>query len=44
MLELDHERVLANAAAAGRMVWLKQDILRHTSGPVVDCGQRRVWD
>jgi len=44
MLELDHEKVLANGAVASKMVRLKHDISCNTTGPVVDGGQRQVED
>jgi len=44
MLELDHEKVLANGAMASKMSRLKHDILCDNTGPVVDSVQRRVWD
>ena len=44
MLGLDHEKVLANAAVASKMVRLKHDILCDTTVPAVDGGQRRVED
>ena len=44
MLELDNEKVLANAAVASKMSRLKHHILCDNTGPVVDSGQRRVWD
>ena len=44
MLELGHEKLLANAAVASRMFPVETCILCDTTGPVVDSGQRRVWD
>jgi hypothetical protein len=43
MLELDHEKVLANLWPA-RWSRLKHDILCNTTVPVVDGGQLRVED
>jgi hypothetical protein len=47
VLELDHEKVLANGAVASKIVPVETRhlvILCNTTGPVVDGGLRRVED
>jgi hypothetical protein len=44
MLELDHEKVLANGAVASKMVPVETRHLLQYTGPAMDGGQRRVED
>ena len=44
MRELDHDKVLAIRGCGQQDSRLKHDILCDNTGPVVDSGQRRVWD